>query len=56
MRFALLEAKLAMARILSRFKLIPGPRTEAFDQLEIKYGVITQNPKKGIFVKVIPLT
>ena len=56
MRFALLEAKLAMASVLSRFKLIPGPRTEAFDQLEIKYGVITQNPKKGIFVKVIPLT
>ena len=56
MRFALLEAKLAMARILSRFKLIPGPRTEAFDQLEIKYAVVTQNPLKGIFVKAIPLT
>lgn len=52
MRFAMLEAKLVVARFLSEYKVIPGPRTEAFDAIEIENKPVTQNPKKGIFVHV----
>ena len=55
MRIALMEAKLTVARILSEYKLIPGPRTEAFDQLEMEYKPITQNPKNGVFVKAVKI-
>jgi cytochrome P450 len=53
MRFAMMEAKLVVARVLSEYKLIPGPRTEAFDKLELEYKPITQNPKNGVFVKAV---
>lgn len=53
MRFALMEAKLAVARILSEYKLVPGPRTEAFDGLQIEYKPVTQNPLNGVFVKAV---
>lgn len=55
LRFALMEAKLTIARLLHTYKLIPGARTEAFEKLEIAYKPVTMNPKNGVFVKVVKL-
>lgn len=53
-RFALLEAKLSVANILLKFRLEPGPHTEIGD-VELDFKIISLTPKKGIFVKAIPL-
>ena len=55
LRFALMEAKLTVARLLREYKLVPGPRTEKFDSLDISYKPVTMSPKNGIYVKVLPL-
>ena len=55
LRFALMEAKLTVARLIHQYKLLPGPRTEKFDSLEIAYKPITMCPKNGVFVKAVPL-
>lgn len=55
MRFALMEAKLTVARILSEYHILPGPRTEPFYDLDMEYKPITQNPKNGIFVTAVKL-
>ena len=54
LRFALMEAKLVTARLLYKYYLVPGTRTADFKTLEIQYKPITQNPKRGVFVKVVP--
>ena len=47
MRFALLEAKLAIARLLLKYKLDIGPKTEVGDiTKDIK--VVSQTPKYGV--------
>lgn len=55
LRFALMEAKLTVARLLRDYKLVPGPRTEKFDSLVIAYKPVTMSPKNGIYVKALPL-
>ena len=46
MRFALLESKLALVRILSRFRLIPSENTE--DNPKIKIPTVAINPVNGM--------
>ena len=54
MRFAILEAKLALARLLQEYKLVPGPKTE-IDNIEVDYKPISMTPKNGVYVKAIPI-
>lgn len=56
LRFALMEAKLVVARLLLQYYLVPGCKTADFDRLEIHYKPITQNPGRGVFVRLIPVT
>ncbi|XP_027206344.2 cytochrome P450 3A2-like [Dermatophagoides pteronyssinus] len=53
MRFALYEIKLALAKLLFRYRLVPGPSTE--NELTIEQKIITETPKYGVFVKAVPL-
>ena len=53
MRFALYEMKLALSKLLSKYRLVPGPSTEK--DLTVEYKVITETPKHGVFVKAIPI-
>lgn len=53
MRFALYEIKLALAKLLFKYRLVPGPSTET--DLTIEYKPITETPKHGVFVKAVPL-
>ena len=55
LRFAIMEAKLTLARLLHNYKLLPGTRTESFYDLKIDHKVITQTPK-GVFVQVERVT
>jgi hypothetical protein len=54
MRFALLEAKLALAQLLLKYRLEPGPSSELGD-ITVDYKVIGMTPKKGVFLRAIPL-
>ena len=54
LRFALMEAKMAIARLLKSYKLVLGPRTEIGD-IECQFKPISMTPKKGVFVKVVKL-
>ncbi|XP_035221635.1 cytochrome P450 3A24-like isoform X2 [Stegodyphus dumicola] len=54
MRFALMEAKLALARLLSKYKLKPCAETDN-EPITLKIATISINPKKGIHLKAIPL-
>ena len=53
MRFALYEIKLALAKLLFRYKLVPGPSTE--NELTIEQKIITETPKYGVFVRALPI-
>jgi cytochrome P450 len=55
MRFALLEAKLALSKLLLKFRLESGPKTEIGD-LALDCKLITLTPKNGVFVKAIKLS
>lgn len=54
MRFALLEAKLALALMLTKYKLVPGPSTES-GEIEIEHKIVGIAPKNGVFVRAVPL-
>nr|QST15052.1 CYP361A1 protein [Diaphanosoma celebensis] len=49
-RFALLEAKIALARLLINFRLVPGDRTET--RLQLSVPTVTLNPKNPVWLKV----
>lgn len=53
MRFALFEIKLALAKLLLRYRLITGPSTE--NNLTVEQKSITQTPKYGVFCKAVPI-
>lgn len=54
MRFALYESKLMLAKLLHRYRLVPGASTE-LGSLQIDYKVITETPRNGVFVKAVKL-
>lgn len=54
LRFAMLEAKLALARILTKFRLSPAPKTEIGD-ITIEYKPFNMTPKNGVYVKAVPI-
>lgn len=54
MRFALLEIKLTLSKLLLKYRLERGPKTEIGD-LVIDYKILTETPKNGVFVKAIKL-
>lgn len=53
MRFALYEIKLALSKLLFKYRLVPGPSTEK--DISISYKSISQTPKYGVFLKAVPL-
>lgn len=53
MRFAQMEIRLTLARLLSKFRLVPGPSTEK--ELTVAYKFITETPKNGVWVKAVPV-
>ena len=55
MRFALLEAKIVIANLLTKYRLDPGPRTQLGDKLELSLKALSMTPKHGVFVKLVPL-
>ena len=55
LRLAMLEIKLTLAKMLLKYKLVPGPSTCTHDNLPIITFPVIQRPKNGIFLKVIPL-
>lgn len=56
MRFALLEAKMVIARLVSRYRFEPGPRSKLGDQLEYLHKPLSLTPQDGVFIKFVPLT
>ena len=54
MRFALFEAKLALAKLVLNYRLEPTPKTEIGD-LTTECKFITLCPKNGVFVKAVKL-
>lgn len=54
MRFAQMEVKHALARILHNYHLVPCEKTEK--RLTIKYATVTQSPLKGVYAKFLPRT
>ncbi len=54
MRFAMLEAKLALARLISSYKLVPGPKTEG-PEIEVDFKPISMTPTNGVFVRAIKI-
>lgn len=55
MRFALLEAKMAIANILLKYQLKPGHKTQLGNKLQIEYKPISMVPKDGVHVRLIPI-
>ncbi|XP_076345727.1 cytochrome P450 3A8-like [Tachypleus tridentatus] len=52
MRFAQLEAKMAIFRIVQKYYLMPCEKTEK--KLTVKLGMSIMNPANGVFVKFVP--
>jgi len=53
LRFAQLEAKLCLAKLLLNYRLVAGPSTQSDLSLEVK--ALTLNPEKGVFVKAVKI-
>ncbi|GIY91601.1 cytochrome P450 3A4 [Caerostris extrusa] len=54
MRFAYMEAKLALARLLSKYKFKACSKTDK-EELQLKISTATLNPKLGIWAKAVPV-
>ncbi|CAL1299473.1 unnamed protein product [Larinioides sclopetarius] len=54
MRFAFMEAKLALARLLSKYELKPCSKTDKRD-LQLRITLISMSPKLGIWTKAVPV-
>ena len=54
MRFAMLEVKMALANILIKYRLEPGPRTQHGD-IKLRYSPLLMGPANGIFIRAVPL-
>ncbi|OWA52716.1 Cytochrome P450 3A24 [Hypsibius exemplaris] len=50
MRFAQLEIKIALVRILQRYRLVKCAQSEP--EIQLKHGIATINPKNGVFVRI----
>lgn len=48
-RFAMLEAKIALAKLLMNYRLVPCERTE--EKLTLSVPTVTLNPKSGVWLK-----
>jgi cytochrome P450 len=51
-RFAMLEMKLALARVIRQFRLLPSQRTQ--DPLPTVVRTTIMNPLDGVWVKLEP--
>ncbi|GIY20841.1 cytochrome P450 3A4 [Caerostris darwini] len=54
MRFAYMEAKLALARLLSKYKFKACAKTDK-EQLDLKISIFSINPKRGVWITAIPV-
>ncbi|XP_055925090.1 cytochrome P450 3A9-like isoform X1 [Argiope bruennichi] len=54
MRFAFMEAKLALARLLSKYKLKPCSKTDKRDP-DLRITFVSISPKHGVWTKVVPV-
>ncbi|XP_054709649.1 cytochrome P450 3A24-like [Uloborus diversus] len=54
MRFALMEAKLALAKLLAKYKLKACAETDT-EPVTLKLAFASMKPKHGVFLKAIPL-
>ena len=52
MRFALLEIKLALSKLLYQFRLVPCEKTELGD-ISREFKIISMTPKNGVFAKAL---
>lgn len=55
MRFSYLENNLITAKLLLRYRLLPGPRTE-IGICETKETFSTRTPKNGVWCRLEPLS
>ena len=54
LRLAMLEIKLTLSNLLSKYELVPSPNT-FIDELPIDHYRSLQRPKKGVIVKVVAI-
>ncbi|XP_022237030.1 cytochrome P450 6B7-like [Limulus polyphemus] len=54
MRMGQLEAKLALAKILRAYRLVPSEKTE-IGEIQYKVKLITIGPVNDVHVKVVPV-
>ncbi|GBM55862.1 hypothetical protein AVEN_2562-1 [Araneus ventricosus] len=54
MKFAFMEVKLALARLLSKYQLEPCFKIDMRDP-QLKFKFLTMGPKHGTWMKAVPL-
>ena len=52
-RFSILEIKTILAKILLKYRLISGDKTEPIDGLELNFKLFSLSPKNGIYVRLL---
>ncbi|KAG8194932.1 hypothetical protein JTE90_021393 [Oedothorax gibbosus] len=55
MRFAYMEAKLALARLLAKYRLVTSSKTESLDGITLKIAPTILTPRNGIWLKAVPV-
>lgn len=50
MKFAILEIKIALVKIIMNFEILPAIKNAMPQDLEFTEGFITRKPKNGVFV------